>query len=278
MKTKKALSLMTSAFLAFGSMTVLPSKALSFEIPEIEDSFQTASERMQLRITDGTESSVITVSAGSDIALTVTAKSAYAVKSLENFTINFPQNFTVTGMSQNSPLFNGTVTYTPNGNKVNFSILSNGSLGSGDVATVYCHVDANCPANTYTVSWTSGTCTDAKGYTPSVTLPPKQIKVVSGGNVQTTKPVTTSTTTTTTTTQVYYNYLAGDANTDNNVNISDAVFILQCISNPDRYSISEQGRKNADVYNCGDGITATDALSIQKLEAKVIWYLPESWN
>ncbi|MDE6679097.1 MAG: glycoside hydrolase family 9 protein, partial [Ruminococcus sp.] len=57
--------------------------------------------------------------------------------------------------------------------------------------------------------------------------------------------------------------LYGDANCDNKVNISDAVLIMQSISNPSEYKITEQGRKNADVVGKGDGITNKDALAIQ---------------
>ena len=76
----------------------------------------------------------------------------------------------------------------------------------------------------------------------------------------------------------------GDANCDNNVDISDAVLIMQSISNPSKYGekgteknhITAQGKVNGDVYNKGDGITNKDALSIQKLLLKLIDKLPES--
>ena len=63
--------------------------------------------------------------------------------------------------------------------------------------------------------------------------------------------------------------LKGDANCDKDVNIADAVLILQSISNPDKYSLSEAGRKNADVIG-NDGVTANDALQIQMLESGII--------
>ena len=68
----------------------------------------------------------------------------------------------------------------------------------------------------------------------------------------------------------------GDANCDSDVSIADAVLILQSIANPDSYKLTEQGRDNADVFNRGDGVTASDALSIQKFEADIIKELPES--
>ncbi|MDE6678969.1 MAG: carbohydrate-binding domain-containing protein, partial [Ruminococcus sp.] len=74
------------------------------------------------------------------------------------------------------------------------------------------------------------------------------------------------------------NVVYGDANEDGVVNISDAVLIMQSISNPHEYKISKQGADNADVCNRGDSLTILDALSIQKFEAKLITELPESWQ
>ncbi len=73
--------------------------------------------------------------------------------------------------------------------------------------------------------------------------------------------------------------LWGDANCDNAVNVSDAVFIMQCLSNPDDYKLTEQGKINADVCNHGDGVTASDALSIQKIGINLLKQsdLPESY-
>ena len=68
----------------------------------------------------------------------------------------------------------------------------------------------------------------------------------------------------------------GDANCDDQVNMADAVFIMQCVSNPDKYQFSAKGEDNADVYNRGDGITNYDALSIQKYKLGLITELPES--
>ena len=74
------------------------------------------------------------------------------------------------------------------------------------------------------------------------------------------------------------NVVYGDANEDGDVNISDAVLIMQSITNPSEYKITSQGADNADVYNRGDSLTMADALSIQKFEAKLITELPESWR
>ncbi|MDE6540364.1 MAG: hypothetical protein K2K66_09250 [Ruminococcus sp.] len=56
----------------------------------------------------------------------------------------------------------------------------------------------------------------------------------------------------------------GDANEDGDVNVSDAVLIMQSLSNPDEYKLTKQGIINADVIG-DDGVTAMDALEIQKM-------------
>ena len=61
----------------------------------------------------------------------------------------------------------------------------------------------------------------------------------------------------------------GDANVDGEVNISDAVIIMQSISNPSEYKLSAQGNVNSDVVG-NDGITNADALAIQCIEAKLV--------
>ena len=80
--------------------------------------------------------------------------------------------------------------------------------------------------------------------------------------------------TTTVTTVAPETGLAGDANCDGVVSIADAAAIFQSIGNPDKYALSEQGVKNADVSGNGDGITAADALAIQKFDAGIITALP----
>ncbi|MCM1133654.1 MAG: dockerin type I repeat-containing protein, partial [Ruminococcus flavefaciens] len=92
----------------------------------------------------------------------------------------------------------------------------------------------------------------------------------------TTEPaVTTTEPETTTTATVPQEILLGDANEDGVVDIADAAAIIQSLGNKDKYALSEQGAKNADVYNPGDGITGMDALAIQKLKANMITSLPE---
>ena len=72
----------------------------------------------------------------------------------------------------------------------------------------------------------------------------------------------------------YYN--AGDANCDGQVNIADAVLVMQVATNPDKYeqgksdySISEMGKVNADVDG-KKGLTNADALLIQKFKLGLI--------
>jgi cellulose binding domain protein len=74
----------------------------------------------------------------------------------------------------------------------------------------------------------------------------------------------------------------GDSNCDNNVDISDAVLIMQALANPDAYglggtdptAITVQGLKNADCETPGSGVTNQDALAIQKLCIHLIDSLP----
>ncbi|MCR4861198.1 MAG: silent information regulator protein Sir2 [Ruminococcus sp.] len=70
--------------------------------------------------------------------------------------------------------------------------------------------------------------------------------------------------------------LAGDANLDDQVNIADAVLVMQVATNPDKYaagrssvSIKPQGEKNADVDGKA-GLTNSDALMIQKFKLGLI--------
>jgi len=64
--------------------------------------------------------------------------------------------------------------------------------------------------------------------------------------------------------------LWGDANEDNDVTIADATAILQAIGNKDKYKLGTKGKLNADVVDNGDGITGSDALAIQMMDAKLV--------
>ncbi len=102
--------------------------------------------------------------------------------------------------------------------------------------------------------------------------------------VTTTKATTTTssakatTTTTTVTASEDGDIHWGDANTDGHVSVGDAVAILQNIGNKDKYELSPEGKRNADVYDNGDGISSKDALSIMKYDAHLIDKLPESYK
>ena len=64
--------------------------------------------------------------------------------------------------------------------------------------------------------------------------------------------------------------LYGDANEDEEVNLADAVLIMQNIANPSKYKITEQGKLNGDVDETGDGITPNDAFKIQQFVLGII--------
>jgi hypothetical protein len=72
--------------------------------------------------------------------------------------------------------------------------------------------------------------------------------------------------------------LKGDANCDGNVDMSDAVLIMQSIANPSKYKLTEEGKANADCAGGGDGVTNADALAIQKYKLQLIDKLPESYK
>ena len=61
----------------------------------------------------------------------------------------------------------------------------------------------------------------------------------------------------------------GDANCDGNVTIADSTAILQHLGNEDKYGLSEQGRKNADIDG-NNGVSTEDALTIQMIDAKLL--------
>ncbi|MBR5681963.1 MAG: hypothetical protein IKW96_01605 [Ruminococcus sp.] len=60
-----------------------------------------------------------------------------------------------------------------------------------------------------------------------------------------------------------FNALAGDSNCDDAFDLSDAVLIMQALANPNKYSMTAQGRFNADFND--DGITVGDAQAIQNM-------------
>lgn len=69
--------------------------------------------------------------------------------------------------------------------------------------------------------------------------------------------------------------LLGDANCDGKVTIADSTAILQALGNPDKYGLSAQGALNADCCDPGNGVLPSDALAIQKIDAKILAKLPD---
>lgn len=62
----------------------------------------------------------------------------------------------------------------------------------------------------------------------------------------------------------------GDSNLDGQIDLADGVFIMQSLANPDKYKLTEAGKVFADVCDIGNGITAADALNIQKYLLELI--------
>jgi len=117
---------------------------------------------------------------------------------------------------------------------------------------------------------------------PPTTTKTTTTKAATTATVTTTAAVTTTATGTLPTGSYGYedDILWGDANCDKEVNLADAVLIMQSIANPDKYGagkelgISAKGEKNADVSGNGDGLTNKDALAIQKYKLGLISSLP----
>lgn len=99
---------------------------------------------------------------------------------------------------------------------------------------------------------------------PAVTTTTTEPAVTTTTTVITTTPGLTTTPNPAVTANMY-----GDANCDGRVTIADATTILQALGNADEYALSEQGAANADV-NGESGISADDAVVIQKIDAKLL--------
>lgn len=103
----------------------------------------------------------------------------------------------------------------------------------------------------------------------------------SGSSQGTTQPTsenntTESTEATVTTLPTSGDIVYGDADFDGEVKMNDVIKIMSHASNKEAYPLEEQAKNNCDVYQRGDGITLSDALSIQKKVAQMIDTLPES--
>ncbi len=107
---------------------------------------------------------------------------------------------------------------------------------------------------------------------------------VTSTTTTTTSKTASSVTSTTTTSNIIIEYrYHGDANCDGKVDLADAILILQALANPNKYGLggtapdhlTVQGKENADCSGDSDGMTANDALAIQKYLIKLIPSLPE---
>ena len=131
---------------------------------------------------------------------------------------------------------------------------------------------------------TSGTTTSPSTTTTTTTSSSTTTSTTTTSTTTTTSVTTTTTTTvttdgttsTTTTTSPSPSkaFFAGDANCDEQVNMADAVLIMQSIANPDKYKLTSEGEKNADVDGT-PGITNKDALTIQQYKLGLIKSLAE---
>lgn len=64
--------------------------------------------------------------------------------------------------------------------------------------------------------------------------------------------------------------IKGDANNDGVLDVADVVAISAYVGDSANNKLDEQGIKNADVHNTGDGLTANDALMVQQYLAKIV--------
>ena len=58
--------------------------------------------------------------------------------------------------------------------------------------------------------------------------------------------------------------LLGDVNADNTLDVADCTYITQYLASPDSFPLTDAQKEAADVTGSGDGVTAEDALAIQK--------------
>ena len=136
------------------------------------------------------------------------------------------------------------------------------TIGAGSALTGETAQTETTTTTTTTTSETTTTTTTVSSDTTSVTTETA------------TSTSTESTTTSTTTTTLPVAGAAGDANCDGEVNMADAVMIMQSIANPDKYRLTAEGEANADVDGSA-GVTNMDALRIQQFKLGIITSLRE---
>jgi len=118
------------------------------------------------------------------------------------------------------------------------------TVKKGEIAPL---TTATQPATTVTTSKAVTTTTKAK---------PKPTETVTTAAVKTTAATSKAS-------------LQGDANNDGKVNVADAVAVLQFIANKEKYPLDANGTANADCDGIS-GITGSDAIYIQKIDAGII--------
>lgn len=106
----------------------------------------------------------------------------------------------------------------------------------------------------------NSTIYNCMNYSVFVKAKPQETTTTTAATTTTTETVTTASTSSDS------EYVPGDANCDGSVTVADAVAILQFIGNRDKYELSPEGKRNADVDGVG-GVTASDALFIQMVDA-----------
>jgi len=70
--------------------------------------------------------------------------------------------------------------------------------------------------------------------------------------------------------------ISGDVNGNGEVDVADSIAIMSHVTNPEKFPLTDAQIEAGDVYQQGDGIAITDAVSIQKYLTKLISELPES--
>lgn len=78
------------------------------------------------------------------------------------------------------------------------------------------------------------------------------------------------------TTDASSDFIYGDVNQSGNVEVADAIAVMAYVSNAEAYPLTDEQITIGDVYQAGDGLSVTDAVSIQKYITKIIPTLPES--
>lgn len=178
---------------------------------------------------------------------------------------------------------------TTNTNPTEESFVAQAEYYKGIVDAIYAHKDSISALVIWGVtddgSWRANRCPLL--FDADYKAKPAFYSIIEGREIPepavtttTDKPVVTTTTstgaeqvvTTTTDTTVAVT-LIGDANEDGTVDLADATAIIQHIGNEGKYALSAQGFANADCTADGK-VTGSDAMAIQKLEAKMISQLP----